>query len=62
LIYEKFPRKVEAAIGKKVVAVEVMVTVAKIKVTRLISLVAAADAPGEPNDEGDAQQAQGVMS
>jgi single stranded DNA-binding protein len=62
LIYEKYPRKVEAAIGKKVVQVEVMVTVAKIKVTRLISLVPVADAPGEDNDEGDAQQAQGVAS
>jgi single-stranded DNA-binding protein len=56
LIYEQYPRKVETKAGKKTVEVEIMVTVAKIKVSRLISLEPAAPgAPGEDNGEGDAQ-------
>lgn len=38
LIYEKYPRKVEAPIGKQNVEVEVLTTVARIKVQRLIRL------------------------
>ena len=38
LIYEKFPRKVEAQQGKEAVEVEVTVTAAKIRVTRMIRL------------------------
>jgi single stranded DNA-binding protein len=52
LIYEKYPRKVEAAIGKKTVQVEVLTTVAKIKVQRLIRLESTAtqDAPEQNAD------------
>ena len=49
LIYEKYPRKVEATVGKKTVEVEVLTTVAKVKVQRLIRLESA-------NTEGDPQQ------
>ena len=51
LIYEKYPRKVEATVGKKTVEVEVLTTVAKVKVQRLIRLESA-------NTEGDLQQSE----
>jgi single-strand DNA-binding protein len=53
LVYERYPRKVEATIGKKTAEVEVMTTVPKIKVQRLIRLEAAANAPGEPEGTGE---------
>src|SRR5947199_5694023 len=52
LVYEHYPRKVEASIGKKTAEVEVMTTVPKIKVQRLIRLESAANAPGEPEGTG----------
>ncbi len=48
LVYEKYPRKVEATVGKKTVEVEVPTTAAKVKVQRLIRL----DAPAE-NTSGE---------
>lgn len=51
LIYEKYPRKVEATVGKKTVEVEVLTTVAKVKVQRLIRLEPA-------NTESDPQQSE----
>jgi single stranded DNA-binding protein len=53
LVYEHYPRKVEAAVGKKTTEVEVTMTVAKIKVQRLIRLEAARNTPGEPEDRGE---------
>jgi single stranded DNA-binding protein len=53
LVYERYPRKVEATIGKKTAEVEVMTTVSKIKVQRLIRLESAANAPGEPEGAGE---------
>ncbi len=53
LVYERYPRKVEATIGKKTTEVEVMTTVPKIKVQRLIRLESATDARGEPEDTGE---------
>ena len=53
LVYERYPRKVEATIGKKTTEVEVMTTVPKIKVQRLIRLEAATNAPSEPEDTGE---------
>ena len=47
LVYERYPRKIETAAGKKAVEVEVMMTVAKIKVQRLIRLESAVDLPGD---------------
>jgi single-stranded DNA-binding protein len=47
LVYERYPRKVEATIGKKTTEVEVMTTVPKIKVQRLIRLESSTEAPGE---------------
>jgi single-strand DNA-binding protein len=54
LVYERYPRKVEATIGKKTTEVEIMTTVPKIKVQRLIRLESAANAPGEPEGMGEA--------
>lgn len=54
LVYERYPRKVEATIGKKTAEVEVMTTVPKIKVQRLIRLEAAPNVPGDPEDTGEA--------
>ncbi len=54
LVYERYPRKVEATIGKKTAEVEVMTTVSKIKVQRLIRLEAAPNVPGESEDTGEA--------
>ena len=52
LVYEKYPRKVEATVGKKTVEVEVNTTVAKIKVDRLIRLASASsEAGGNPDSE-----------
>ena len=53
LIYERYPRKVEATIGKKTTEVEVMTTVPKIKVQRLIRLETGTNAPSEPEDTGE---------
>ncbi len=47
LIYEQYPRKVEATLGKKTIEVEVMTKVAKIKVQRLIRLEPAANPEGD---------------
>jgi single-stranded DNA-binding protein len=52
LVYEKYPRKLEAALGKKTVEVEVATTVAKIKVDRLIRL-ASGSGESNGNAEGD---------
>ncbi len=52
LVYEKYPRKVEATLGKKTVEVEVATTVAKIKVDRLIRL-ASGSGESNGNPEGD---------
>ena len=54
LIYERYPRKVEATIGKKTAEVEVITTVPKIKVQRLIRLEAVTNVPGEPEESGEA--------
>ena len=53
LIYERYPRKIEATMGKKTAEVEVTMTVPKIKVQRLIRLESATNAPGEPEDTGE---------
>jgi single-strand DNA-binding protein len=53
LVYERYPRKVEATIGKKTTEVEVLTTVPKIKVQRLIRLESAANGPGEPEGTGE---------
>lgn len=53
LVYERYPRKVEATIGKKTAEVEVMTTVPKIKVQRLIRLESAANVDGEPEGAGE---------
>lgn len=53
LVYERYPRKVEATIGKKTAEVEVMMTVPKIKVQRLIRLEAATNAAAEPEGTGE---------
>ncbi len=55
LVYERYPRKIEATVGKKTAEVEVTMTVAKIKVQRLIRLESGTDIPGEPTEStGDA--------
>jgi single stranded DNA-binding protein len=54
LVYERYPRQVEATIGKKIAEVEVMTTVPKIKVQRLIRLESTANAPGEPEGAREA--------
>lgn len=43
LVYEQYPRKVQATIGQKTIEVEVQTKVAKIKVQRLIRLEFAGD-------------------
>ena len=53
LVYERYPRKAEATIGKKTAELEAMTTVPKIKVHRLIRLESAANAPGEPEGTGE---------
>lgn len=53
LVYERYPRKVEATIGKKTAEVEVMTTVAKVKVQRLIRLESSTEGPGEPGSTGE---------
>ena len=47
LVYEQYPRKVQATLGKKTVEVEVPTKVAKIKVQRLIRLEPAGSAEGD---------------
>ncbi len=47
LIYEQYPRKVQAVVGEKTVEVEVMTKVAKIKVQRLIRLETAGNSEGD---------------
>lgn len=54
LVYEKYPRKVEATLGKKTVEVEVSTSVAKIKVDRLIRLAPGA---GDGNGTADSDEA-----
>ncbi len=54
LVYEQYPRKVQAALGKKTVEVEVLTKVAKIKVQRLIRLEPAAN-PEADDLTGDVQ-------
>ncbi len=53
LVYERYPRKVEATIGKKAAEIEVMTAVPKIKVQRLIRLESTSNTPGEPEGTGE---------
>ncbi|MDQ2840177.1 MAG: single-stranded DNA-binding protein [Acidobacteriota bacterium] len=58
LIYEQYPRKVQAIVSNKTIEVEVPTRVAKIKVQRLIRLASAATADVQtesPEDGADAQ-------
>lgn len=47
LVYEQYPRKVQATLGKKTIEVEVPTKVAKIKVQRLIRLEPATNAEAD---------------
>jgi single stranded DNA-binding protein len=55
LVYEQYPRKVEAVIGKKTVEVDVMTRTAKVRVQKLIRLEAGTgEAAGGQTETGDA--------
>ena len=56
LVYEQYPRKVETTVGKKMVEVEVMTRVAKVRVQRLIRLEPSGEPGGDQADTTEVAQ------